>query len=92
MILKLRKFQRKKTVFFVLTASGNVPVPEIYACDRLLLPVDEGIAVTADEEYEKGQFDCECIGGSFCSREGTMGMIIVERAKKFLLIAIENTP
>lgn len=89
---KTAQIPTEKDGFFVLTASGNVPVPEIHACDRLLLPVDEGIAVTADEKYEKGQFDCECIGGSFCSREGTMGMIIVERAKKFLLIAIENTP
>ncbi len=89
---KTAQIPTEKDGFFVLTASGNIPVPEIHACDRLLLPVDEGIAVTADEEYEKGQFDCECIGGSFCSREGTMGMIIVERAKKFLLIAIENTP
>lgn len=89
---KTAKIPTKENGFFVLMTSGNIPVPEIRARDRLLLPVDEGIAITADEEYEKGQFDCECISRNFCSREGTMGMIVVERAKKFLLIALENTP
>jgi len=73
-----------------LDVVGNVPVPKIKPGDRLLLPVDEGIAITAENEYASGEFDCNCIGGSFCSREGTMSMVIIERESKYLLIGLEN--
>lgn len=69
---------------------GSVPVPVIKSGDRLLLPIDEGIAITADKEYESGEYDIECIEGSFCSRQGTMSMIIIERERKYLLIALDN--
>ena len=36
---------------FQLNVIGNVPVPVIKAKDRLLLPVDEGIAITAEKKY-----------------------------------------
>ena len=72
------------------TAKGNIPVPIIQRGDRLLLPVDEGIAITADRKYEDGEFDCENIQGRFCSREGTLSMVIVEREEKFLLIMLHE--
>ncbi len=75
---------------FILETVGAVPTPKIEPNDRLLLPVDEGIAVTADREYENGEFDCNCFQGSFCSREGTMSMVIIERKKKYLLIALND--
>ena len=70
--------------------SGEVPVPEIKSGDRILLPVDEGIALCAEKEYVPGEFSCDDIGGYFCSRNGTMSMIIVERQNKYLLIALDN--
>lgn len=69
---------------------GQAPMPEICPGDRLLLPVDEGIAITADREYISGEFDCQRIGGSFCSREGTLDMLLVQREGAFLLIALDS--
>lgn len=75
---------------FRLEVVGRAPTPHIKAGDRLLLPIDEGIAITAEKEYESGVFDCNWIKGMFCSRQGTMSMIIVERAKKYLLICLDD--
>lgn len=76
-------------MLFQTEIKGNVPVPVIRKRDRLLLPVDEGIAITAEKEYVQGESDLNCIKGAFLSRAGTMSMVIVERDKKFLLIALE---
>lgn len=81
---------KKDGDWYTFYVCGAVPVPKIKKGDRLLLPVDEGVAVTAEKEYESGEFDCNCIKGEFCGREGTMSMVIVERENKFLLISLEN--
>lgn len=83
-------FPEEHESLYKLEVSGNIPVPGIKAGDRLLLPVDEGIAITAEKEYSPGEFDFNCIEGSFCSRQGTMSMIIVERENKYLLISLDN--
>lgn len=59
--------------FVKLTVRGTIPVPKIISGDRILLPVDEGIALAAEGEYEFGN-----ISSDFCSRGGTMSMIIIE--------------
>lgn len=69
---------------------GDVPVPELKADDRLLLPVDEGIAITVGQKYEKGELDINYINTPFCRREGTISMIIIERNKNYLLIALDS--
>ncbi len=74
----------------VLHVSGNIPVPKLEATDRLILPVDEGIAVEVGRTYTKGELDINCIDGSFMGRQGTMSMLLVERQKQFLLICLEN--
>ena len=71
-------------------AKGNIPVPTIQPKDRLLLPIDEGIAITADRKYEPGEFDCDNIKGHFCGRGGTLSMVIVEREGKFLFIVLHD--
>lgn len=76
---------------YILDITGKVAVPKIEPDDRLILPVDEGIAITAGQEYESGEYDNNSIGGAFDSRGGTVGMIVVERDKKYLMICIENT-
>ena len=38
--------------FVKLTVRGTIPVPKIISGDRILLPVDEGIALAAEGEYE----------------------------------------
>ncbi len=73
-----------------MTVEGAVPVPRIEAGDRLLLPVDEGIAITADRQYASGEVNCDALGDRFCTRNGTMSMIIVERRRKYLLIALDS--
>lgn len=83
-------FPDKHDNLFKLEVIGNAPVPSIKAGDRLLLPVDEGIAITAEKEYAPGEFGCDCIQGDFCGREGTMSMIIIEREKNYLLISLED--
>ncbi len=75
----------------VLTVSGKIPVPQIVCGDRLMLPIDEGIAITAEKEYECGEFDINNIHGAFCGRQGTLGMIIVQRNNKFLAIIPDVT-
>ena len=72
------------------TAKGNIPVPIIQRGDRLLLPIDEGVAITAERKYETGEFDCDNINGHFCDRSGTLSMVIVEREEKFLLIMLHE--
>lgn len=76
---------------FRLNICGSIPVPDTKTNDRILLPIDEGLAITADKEYESGEFDCNFIKGGFCGREGTLGMLILERCGKYLLIKIDDT-
>lgn len=78
-----------ENVYFV-QGEGDMPVPQIQKGDRLLLPIDEGVALEADEEYEPGEYGMDCIKSIFCGRVGTLGMVIVERSKKFLLIMVED--
>lgn len=85
------RFPEEKDSLFTLSVCGEAPMPLICAGDRLILPVDEGIAIRADKEYDQGELDISSIGGTFCSREGTLGMLIVEREKSFLMIAPQNT-
>lgn len=75
---------------YTLHGVGNVPVPTIKKGDRLLLPIDEGLAIDADGEYTSGDMDCSRIRARLCGREGTMSMIIVERSGKYLLIALDH--
>lgn len=73
-----------------IKVTGDIPVPELKKDDRLLLPVDEGIAIKVGKKYKKGELDIDNIGGGFCSREGTVSMIIIERNNKFLLISLDS--
>ena len=75
---------------YTLHGVGAVPVPTIKKGDRLLLPIDEGLALDADGEYISADMDCSRIRARLCGREGTMSMIVVERAGKYLLIAIDH--
>lgn len=79
-----------KDNLFKTEVKGNVPVPKIKKGDRLLLPVDDGIAITAEKEYVMSGKPLNCIQGAFLSRAGTMSMVVIERDKKFLLIALDN--
>jgi len=69
-----------------LNIEGNAPVPTLKNGDRLILPVDDGMVMTADKKYTLPH----SVKGSFCSREGTISMVIVEREGRFLLIALDN--
>lgn len=73
-----------------LTVEGWAPVPKLMAGDRLLLPVDEGIAIEVDREYASGEVNCDRLEGEFCSRNGTMSMVMVERDGRYLLIALDS--
>ena len=72
------------TVFF-MNIEGVVPSPILEDGDRILLPMGEGIALTVGEnEPITNAF------GDFCSKQGTLCMVIVERKGKFLLISLDN--
>ncbi len=75
----------------LIDVSKKAPTPDIIQGDRLILPVDEGIAINVDESYESGEFDCDAIGGLFCTgHKGSVGMVLVERNKSFLAICPEK--
>lgn len=73
---------------YELNIQGAVPVPNLLKGDRLLLPIDEGVAISADAEYEKADLDFNNLTSPLCNREATMGMFIIQREDKFFLIAI----
>ncbi len=88
-------FESDKTLsknggFYSAKFIGSAPVPNIHASDRLLLPVDEGIAIEADKTYPPCHVSLDRISSAFLNRNGTMSMIIVERDQKYLLIAIDD--
>ena len=65
--------------------NGIVPTPLLKEGDRILIPMGEGIALTVGEaEPVTNAF------GDFCSKQGTLCMVVVEREGKFLLISLEN--
>ena len=64
---------------------GNVPTPALEEGDRILIPMGEGIALTVGEDSP-----IENAFGDFCSKQGTMCMVIVERKGKYLLISLDN--
>ena len=74
-------------VLCTLTVTGEIPVPVIERGDRLLLPVNEGLAIDADGEYASNDINMSRIRGRLCGREGTMSMIVVQRGGKYLLIS-----
>ena len=67
------------------TVKGSAPVPALLDGDRILLPVGEGIALTVGEDELVPNAN-----GDFCSKLGTMSMVILERSGKFLLITLDN--
>ena len=69
---------------------GNIPTPEILKGDRIYLPIDEGVVIEADHDYEKAEFNLDDISTTFCGRDGTLCMIVVERKHKFLLISLTD--
>ncbi len=75
---------------YTITVTGNAPVPILEKTDRLILPVDEGIAITVGQTYQKGELDIHNIGGDFMRREGTMSLVLVERQGHYLLICLQD--
>ena len=69
---------------------GEVPVPKIRKTDRILLPVDEGIVLKADGNYENGEFRFSKIRHRLSGREGTLSMLVVQRDRKYLMIALQS--
>jgi len=68
-----------------LEVLGVVPTPKLMDGDRILVPVGEGIALTVGEDEP-----IENAFGDFCSKQGTLCMVVLERNGKFLLISLEN--
>lgn len=68
-----------------LFMEGTVPTPTLCEGDRILVPVGEGIALTVGEKDP-----ITTARGDFCSKVGTLCMVIVERRGKFLLISLDN--
>ncbi len=70
---------------YKVKVKGEVPLPKLNEADRILLPVDEGVAVPVEQ---KAPFECKDV--RLCSREGTMRMIIIERGTQYLLVSPES--
>ena len=82
----------KEGGLYEAVVEGTVPVPRLLPDDRLLLPIDEGVALKVDGEYESGErgVDMNDFTFRFCTRDGSISMIVIEREKTFLMIALEN--
>lgn len=80
----------KNGIFYETSVLGNAPVPKIQKGDRILLPMGEGIALISDKDYSCGSINRDKITARFCTHLATMAMVIVERAGRFLLIALED--
>ena len=78
--------------FYESEINGAVPVPILLNTDRIILPIDEGVVLNADGDYENGEigYDFNNLSYIFCSREGTLSMIVIERDKKYLMITLES--
>ncbi len=76
--------------FHSLTVQGKVPIPLLEKTDRLILPVDEGIAITVGQHYDKGELNIDNIGGDFMRREGTMSLVLIQRGNCYLLICLRD--
>ena len=76
---------KENGVAFSFDILGVVPTPELLDGDRLLIPMGEGIALTVGEASP-----IENAFGDFCSKQGTLCMVIVERRGRYLLISLEN--
>ena len=78
-------FPEEKDGVIFLNTEGILPTPTLENGDRILLPMGEGIALTVGEpEPIANAF------GDFCSKQGTLCMVILERNGKFLLISLDN--
>ena len=75
-VTELRPQQTGELLRF--SVKGSAPIPTLLDGDRLLLPVGEGIALTVGEDNLVPNAN-----GDFCSKLGTMSMVIVERGGKF---------
>ncbi|MBQ8351339.1 MAG: hypothetical protein IJY20_04770 [Clostridia bacterium] len=84
------RLPRQENGHGVLTTAGRIPTPVIQPKDRLLLPIDEGMALTADAVYDQGEGDINRVEAPFYSRPGALCMIIIERNDQFLLIMPHN--
>lgn len=84
LFLKQFKNSNKKNIY-TTKVFGNVPLPPLKETDRILIPVDEGIAVPVNQKLP---FSIENV--ALCRREGTMGMIIIERKNEYLLVSPEK--
>ena len=80
----------KKGNLIKITMKGTIPVPETEVGDRIILPIDEGVVIDADGEYESADFNLDKFHSQFCGRDATLSMIIIERNKKYLLIALTD--
>ena len=76
---------QKKGSAYSFDILGKIPTPALKDGDRILIPMGEGIAlIVGEDEPVANAF------GDFCSKQGTVCMVIVEREGKFLLISLEN--
>ncbi len=69
---------------------GEIPTPILFDTDRLILPIDEGVALKVGTKREDGEPDIGATWGSFTCKEGTVNMLAVEREGKFLLICLSD--
>ena len=74
---------------YTLEIIGEIPTPRLKDTDRLILPIDEGVAINVGKKIEEGEMDGS-VTSSFIAREATVSMLAVERDGRFLLICIDN--
>ena len=63
----------------------DIPMPKTAVGDRIILPIDEGMAIYADGEYENGEFDNGNVSAFGMGRGKTLDAVILQRGGAYLI-------
>ena len=77
-------------VWMQLPANGALPVPDTLPGDRLILPIDEGVALPVDHRVAPGEIDLDGLTRARCGREKTVNLFLLERGGRCLAITTDN--
>ena len=76
--------------WMTLFAAGTLPVPDTLPGDRLILPVDEGIALPVEANVDPGEFALDTLTRARNCREKTLNLFLMERGGKCLAITTDS--
>lgn len=76
--------------WMTLSAAGTLPVPDTLPGDRLILPIDEGIALPVEANVDPGEFALDTLTRARNCREKTLNLFLLARGGKCLAITTDS--